>query len=794
MNLADKDMLLRLGAGEPIEAICAGAGMTPEAFKAWWQNQIGSRVPAMNGNLRAQTRKRVEILRDDWGVPHIIAETDHDLFFGYGYAVAQDRLWQLDYYRRKAMGRLSEILGPEGLENDILVRTIGINRIAKKELPKIDSETIFRLEAFAGGINAYMEQTRDNLPIEFDLLGYEPESWSPLDSVAIWREFSWYLTGRIPVIAIPEFAARLLGEGPLYDAFITGEAPDESIIPKGSYPSAPPDGKRVGDVVSDPEEGIGSNNWVVSAERSASGAPMVASDPHIAFGAVSCWYEAHLCGPGLNVAGTGYVGMPAIFFGRNENIAWGITNNICSQRDLYMEKTDSRHPDRFFFNGSWEPAETLTEDIHIRGGETVRKTIVCSRNGPMAGELIPGPLQHDDPVSIRWLGAEFGDELTCLLNINAASDCKEIKKALEPWVVPTLSFVFADRKGNIGYQCAGRIPIRKGWNRGYRPGWEPDHQWQGFVPFEGMPALFNPPEGYARSANNRTAPEDFPYPLSGTWNSGYRARRIREMIEGAGKLSRDDFARMQTDVLSMRAVDMMPDLLRILSKSTEPKIMAARDYLKSWDCRMETDRMGASIFELFFSFWVQTIAAERFPEHSITLLAGASSGLGTRLIHDDTIGWFKNRTRDDAVLESMAAALEHLEQRLGADMSTWSWGKIHTITLNHLLSHHADVKKLLRRGGDPVRGNGITVCNTGFDPNYLAAMGANWRHNADLAEEPPGLWAVDAAGQSGHPGSPHYCDQLPEWLAGRHHYVPLDRERATAAAASRLVLTPIPDR
>lgn len=790
MNRNDKEMLLKLGTGESIASICAENEISLESFQAWWQDQITARVPAMNGSRNVQIEDKVEILRDQWGVPHILAKTDADLFFGYGYATAQDRLWQLDYYRRKAMGRLSEILGKEGLENDMVVRTVGINRIARQEVNKIASHTLSRLEAFSNGINAFMEETRDCLPIEFDLLGYAPEPWSPLDSVAIWGEFRWYLTGRLPVIAIPEFAKRTLGEGPLYEAFITGEAPDESIIPEGSYTKTPSGIERVGDVIADPDDGLGSNNWVISADRSTSGAPMVASDPHIAFGAVSCWYEAHLQGPELNVAGVGYVGVPAVAIGRNEQIAWGITNNICSQRDLYLEKTDPEQPDHFFYDGRWEPAKKITEEISIKNSNPVTKTIVYSRNGPIADELLPPELQQTGPVSLRWLGTGLSDELSCLLGLNAASNAEGVRKALKPWIVPTWSFVFADRKGNIGYQCVGRIPIRNGWNRGYRPGWDPDYQWQGLVPYEGMPALFNPPQGYARSANNRTAPEDFPYPLSGTWNSGYRARRVRNMIEEKDKLSREDFARMQMDVLSMRAVESLPGLLAILSKSTDPRVKTAQEYLTSWDCRMETDRVGASIFDIFFSFWTKAIAAERFPEHTVTLIAEASYAIGSRLLNEDGIGWFKNRTRDQAALESMSQALDHLESQLGPDMATWSWGKIHSIFLNHLLSHHSDLKELLQRGGHPVHGNGITVCNTGFDPNYLAAMGANWRHNADLSENPPGLWAVDAAGQSGHPGSPHYCDQLIEWLAGRHRYIPLDRERVESDAESRLLLAP----
>ena len=399
--MSDKEMLRMLGAGQSVEAVCAVAGLSRSQFDAWWSNQLGLRQPRMSGARRVSVTGDVEIIRDEWGVPHIFAGDDEDLFFGFGLAMAQDRLWQLDYLRRKALGRLAEVLGPRGLEQDVLVRTVGINRIAAREADGLPQTTFRLLNAFSHGINTAMEDRGDRLPIEFELLDYAPEPWSPLDSVAIWAEFRWYLTGRLPIIALPELARRTLGDGSLFRAFLTPEAGDESILPKGSYPPREPGVETSEEVVGDPEEGVGSNNWVVAGTRSASGAPMVASDPHIAFGSVSCWYEVHLSGGGLNVAGAGYMGVPAVIFGRGERMAWGVTNNICSQRDLYREQTDTDHPGCFLYDGKWEPAAELTEEIAVRGEETVHKRVRSSRNGPIVDELLPPPARNTGLVSLR---------------------------------------------------------------------------------------------------------------------------------------------------------------------------------------------------------------------------------------------------------------------------------------------------------------------------------------------------------------------------------------------------------
>ncbi len=803
MNLPARDVLRRLGAGEPIAGVCAAAGLSREQFDAWWRAEAAARVPDPAGRRRAAVRRAVRIERNRWGIPSIYADNDEDLFFGFGHAMAQDRLFQLDYLRRRGSGRLAEVLGADGrdldllariigfksvLELDLLARTVGLRRIAEHQWTTLPDETRRLLTAFTAGVNAVIEETRDRPPIEFDLLDYRPEPWSPVDCVTIEVEFAWYLTGRFPVIVIPELAKRALGDGPLYRALLEGEADDESILPPGSYPRARQPLQPVGRSVSDPQASEGSNNWVIAGGRSASGRPLVASDPHVPFDAVSWWYEAHLCGGSFHVAGMAYAGVPGVMFGRTERVAWGCTNNICSQRDLYQEKTDPAHPGCFLHDGRWEPGREREEVIAVKGGAPVRKTIRYSRNGPIVDEVLPPPARGTGPVALKWLGAFEGGWLPALLAMDRARSAEEFRAALRPWHVPTFCVVYADADGHVGYQAAGRIPVRAAWERGYRPGWEPAHQWQGLVPFEGMPHLADPPRGWLATANNRAAPDDFPYPLAGTWSDGHRARRIRQMIEGRDKLSRADCAAMHQDALSLRAVRAVPHLTAALKASGDERLREAARHLEAWDGRMEPDRVGAAIFDVFFSHWVKAVVRERFEGETAALVAGGASGLAARLLEGDAAGWFAAGRRETALRGAVAAALDYLAGRLGPDMASWQWGRLHALPLRHVLSGRGDLGRLLDGGGLPVKGDFTTVCNTGQGAAFEGRSGANYRLVADFSDPLPTLWAVDASSQSGHPGSPHYGDQFEGWVRGDYHALPLDREAAGREAVTRLLL------
>jgi penicillin amidase len=800
MRLSTKDILRRLGTGETISSVCAAAGLTRSEFDAWWKAETSARVPSMTGTRHADVGHPVRIERNAFGIPSIFADNDEDLFFGFGYAMAQDRLFQLDYLRRRGAGRLSEILGGDGseldvlaravgfqsiFELDLLARTVGIRRIAEHEWDTLPDETRRLLTAFSEGVNALMNDSGDRLPIEFDLLDYRPEPWTPIDCLTIEGEFRWYLTGRFPVIVIPELVKRALGDGPLYRAFLETEADDESILPPGSYPRSRRGAQPVGEAAGDPEA-TGSNNWVISGKLSQNGKPMVASDPHIPFDAVSWWYEVHLCGGSFNVCGMAYAGMPAVMFGRNARVAWGCTNNICSQRDLYQEKTDPAHPNCFLYDGQWEKARELEEVIAVKGGVPVRTTIQFSRNGPIVDEVLPPAARGTGPVSLKWLGAYQGGWLTALLGMNRALSAEEFREAIRPWHVPTFSVVFADTDGHIGYQAAGRVPIRNVWERGYRPGWDPAHQWQGLIPFEGMPQLADPPRGWIATANNRPAPEDFPYPLSGTWSTGYRARRIRQMFETGAVLSKERFTAMHQDALSLRAVNSMAGLLNALEPISNSRMQEAITHLRGWDCQMEPDRIGATVFNVFFSHWTKAVVAERFHGDEAALMSGGAEGLAAALLSEDRAGWFADGEREPAILASITAAINQLTERLGREMTQWTWGRLHVLPLRHILSGRGDLAALLDHGHVPVKGDAHTVCNTGQGGRFEARAGANYRLIADMAMSPPGLWAVDCESASGHPGSPHYGDQLADWIGGRYHLLSLDRDVASRQAVERL--------
>jgi len=786
-----KERLRRLGDGDSIQSACKSAGITRAEFDSWWREEAEKRVPSHTGEIPVHVSTTVSIARDAHGIPHIQADNDRDLFFGFGYAMAQDRLFQLDYLRRKAQGRLAEILGPDGLETDIVARTIGHSRIAADEWERLSPEVRQTLTAFTDGVNALIDHCGDNLPIEFDLLDYRPKRWIETDCIAIESEFRYYLTVRYPVIVMPELARRALGNGPLFDNYLLGEADDESILHPGEYtPTATLPLEPVGQVVGDPDATTGSNNWVVSRSRTSTGAPLLGSDPHIAFEAVSCWYEAHLSGGSFNVAGMAYVGMPAIMFGRNERVAWGITNNICSQRDLYQEKIDPDHSDCFLYDGQWEPARELAEVIAVRDAEPVTKTIRFSRNGPVVDEILPPPANKTGPVTLNWLGFHQGGWLTSLLDIGRANDVKEFREALRPWHVPTFGLVFADTDGAIGFQSSGRIPVRKQEERGYRPGWDPEHQWQGLIPFDEMPGIIEPERGWIASANNRLVPNDFPHLLYGRWVSGWRGTRIRQMIEEQGELTPDDMRDMHQDSVNLRAAGAVPHLVDLLKNDDDPRVREAVEQLQSWNFHAEPDSVATTIFNVFYTHWARTVADERFDANTSELLAKGCEGFSARLLEADAVGWFAAGDRETKIRTAFRAALDDLASRFGDNMSEWEWGRLHVMPLKHVLSARGDLAQLLDHGGSPVRGDMTTVCNTGSGPDWTAATGAGYRLIADLSVNPPVLNAVDAQSQSGHPGSPHYSDQFEDWISGRYHPIPLDVEEAAKVAVETMILQP----
>ena len=781
--MSDRELLQRLGSGETIDELASGCGWDRAEFDRWWSEVVASRLPDYEATLGVEVEAGVRIARDDRGIPHVLADTDTDLFLGFGLAVAQDRLFQLDYLRRKGQGRLAEILGPDGLEIDLIARTVGLNRIAAAHWDELPEETRRLTESFAAGINAVVDSlAEDAWPVEFDLLDYRPEPFSGVDLLAIETEFRWYLTGRFPIIVLPELARRRLGDGPLLEALLRGEQEDEAILPAGVW-TPPPGGDSeptdpVGAVVGDPDQATGSNNWVAAGRRTVSGLPLVASDPHIAFEAVSCWYQVHLCGGSFDVAGMSYVGIPAVMFGRTPRVGWGITNNICSQRDLYQERTDESHPGCFEFDGAWEPAGELVERIEVRGGEAVERTVRFSRNGPLVDDLLPAPADRTGPVSLKWLGAYGGGWIEALQGMGRAGSVEEFCSAMRPWHVPTFVLAIADTDGQIAMQSSGRVPYRQALCRGYRRGWDPQDAWMGLIPVEAMPGAVDPERGWLGSANNRITDDSYPYRMFGCWASGHRGRRIREMFEShTGAVDRDEFARMQLDAVSGRARECLGYLVSVLGESGDEAMGGAAEILAGWDGECLPESVGPTLFNVFYRAWCRRVAEARFEADEVELMAKGVEPLAGRLLEADPLGWFADEEGRRAAIESaMGEALEMLKGRLGEETAGWNWGRLHLMPLRHVLSGRGSLAELLDHGGAGVRGDMCTVGNTGLGPDWEAASGAGYRHVVDLAENPPGLWTIDGQGQSGQPGSPHYDDQYDDWLQGNLHFVPMGAE------------------
>jgi penicillin amidase len=773
----------------------------------------------------------VTILRDGRGVPHVFASNDHDLFVAYGYVMGQDRLFQMDLRRRRAVGRLAEVLGEAGVEADVLARTIDLPRLADAEFGRLPVETRALFEAFADGVNAAIRAGGGRLAIEFDLLGYAPEAWTALDCVRCVASWRWQLTGRPWVISVPEVAKRLL-DGPLYDAFIAyqRERDDESIVPAGGstardvplipVPSAAgaragsaaaagaasPAGSaastpRVPEAAGAPSftDGLGgSNNWVVAGARSKSGKPIVASDPHMPYEAQSSFYEIHLSGGSFEVAGAGFIGYPALTFGRTRHLGWAITNNLCSQRDLYFE-TD---PDAV--------TASRDETIAVRGrAEPIQLTVQHTSHGPIIDGILPRTAAPTGPVALRWVGQLDCDWPSALLRLNRAQSIDEGMAAVRGWLSPTFSMLLADDdgpSGHIAFTNTGTIPVRGRLERGFRVASDPENEWLGIVAPEGMPQTRDPQVGWLGSANNRPVMDaEFPHPLGGTWDEGIRHRRIGQLAEGLTPHDLSTFSQMHSDVHVLRADDQLETVVSTLAAAggLTPDETHALDLLRAWDHNASVDSAAAAIWEIFWTRWVQAVSAVRFAPESADFISNWMVGFSGHMLRGDDVGWFVSEAdRRATVLAAFREALGEMSGALGPDQSAWRWGALHHIGLRHPLGSVGDLGQLLDQPLPETPSDIAALNNRGAagtripadDPAYIrnweSTSGAGYRLVADLGDPNGSAWTITLEGQSGNPVSPHRTDQQADFLAGRYHEIPLDRARVEAAATQRLVLTP----
>lgn len=756
-------------------------GLSRKSLLDLKRRYLRSKLPKINGQNKAPVDQPVEILRDHWGVAHIAAQSAADGYTALGYAMAEDRLWQLDYMRRLAHGQLAAILGPRYLRQDRLHRTIGLTPSAQAAAAAMGEEVALVLAAISKGINAAMQTAEDNLPIEFELLDYAPEPWTAVDSIAIWKWRWWMLTGRLEVLAQREAIKQHLPPD-LVDLFLSIEADNETIVPQ-DQPA------KVGGF----DTGEGSNNWVVGGNRSASGKPILATDPHNGVELARQWYQAQLTYPGVDAIGAFFLGTPGMYLGHTRKTAWGVTNHTASARDLYIETVSAEHPDCYLENGTWQPFTIEHQEIPVQGANTEQLEIRHTVRGPILSAFVPTVNDGPPPVlSLRWVGAEATTGFESMLSLVRSQSLDEVLAALRTWPFPILNFLFADTAGRVGYHAVGRIPKRKISTYGFKRADDPAQQWHEIYSFDELPQLVDPPCDWIASANNPPWGGSGSYLRSGNWADGYRYRRIRTLIETRDDHTLDSVAAIQADVVHGRAEALAPVVAQMALAGPNKAIRQLGEILRDWDGAYTTEAIGPTVFTAFWEQWLQRVTRVRFPDAVADLVAAKAGAIAGRALLGDDPGWFPADTDlNREVVAALRDALSWLQQRVGTRRSQWRWGRLHTVLFAHPASSSKALAALLDVGPFATSGGTGTVRAAGASsaqPFVVTGL-STYRLVVDLANPAQAL-ATTAGGQSGHPASPNYRRQCALWLADEYHPLLMDRADITANLAGILTLNP----
>jgi penicillin amidase len=806
-------------------------------------------LPQIDGQLQlVGLNQPVDVYRDTLGIPHIYAATRHDLFFAEGYVHAQDRFWQMDFWRHIGAGRLAEMFGKSQLDTDIFLRRMGWARVAQQELDSMDAETRAILEAYAAGVNAYLkDHSGTALSLEYGVLkllspSYTIEPWTPLNTLTWAKAMAWDLRGNMDeegerAVLLKLFSPDQVNE--LYPAYpddhpaiVTSGAQSVSPLPLPGTTAAIKQvtnleiqtsalissARSLDELLGPSGVGVGSNNWVLSGKLTASGKPMLANDPHLGSQMPSIWYEVGLHCTARNsdcpfeVVGFSFPGAPGVVIGHNDRIAWGFTNVGPDVQDIYIEKINPANPNQYEVNGQWVDMQILTEKIIVSGGEDQTITVRYTRHGPIlwedeqevqefkqkAGLELPEQYR----LALRWTALEVSHTFPALWNMNKAANWEEFRAAAAQFDVPAQNFVFADVDGNIGYQMPGRIPIRaSGDGRTYVPGWTDTYEWTGYIPFADLPSVYNPPEGYIATANNQVI-NNYPYLIGSDFDHGYRAKRIVEMITTApGKIDAAYIQKMQGDNRNLRADFLVPALKTALAQGqTEASLVSAAAILDGWDGQQGMDSPQAALFEAFWKHLVADTFGAKLPEDMQPDGSARWWEVVRSLIQQPESPWWDNpktaekETRDVILRHSFAEGLKELQSLQGSDPAKWNWGSLHTLTFENKTlgkSGVAPIEALFNRGPYPTSGGKSIVNATGWDAtvgfevDWLPSM----RMIVDLGDLSKSL-SVHTTGQSGHAYSPHYTDMVDLWRTIQYHPMRWDAADIQKTAEGHLHLAP----
>ena len=802
--------------------------------------------PPVDGELQVRgLHQAVEIIRDVDGVPHIYASTGHDLFFAQGYAHAQDRFWQMDFWRHIGSGRLSEMFGDSQVETDMFLRSLDFVGLAERELESMAPEFGNILTAYADGVNAYLEgRSPSQVSFEYAILplqnsGYEIEPWTPVNTLTWAKVMSWdlswnllqeidrvNLSADLPIERLEQLYPDYPEGNPVIvpsDQAPTAAGPT-TVIPPGALTALAAAGDRAKAawrVTGGGFAGIGSNNWVIGGSRTESGLPILANDPHLAIQMPSIWYLNGLhcvqttpdCP--YQLAGFSFAGTPGVIVGHNERIAWGVTNEAVDTQDLFIEKINPDDPSQYEYQGEWVEMEARAETIVVAGGDDVNYDVMGTRHGPVISDLYLDSDQFDSSslerpddyvVALSWQTLQPSTLLEAIIGINTATNFEEFVSALSKWDIAGQNVVYADIEGNIAYQSTGEVPIRAGGDGGWPvPGWTGEYDWTGMVPFEEMPRLFNPPRDYVASANQPVvSPGSDPF-FSVDSDLGYRAARIEEMIEAApAGYTVESAQEMQMDNSDGGASHLVPHLLAVSSASEG--VASIQEVLGRWAVGPDAFQAagsspGAAAYQ---AVWVNLLRLvfhdelleESWPEGGsrwFEVVASLLEAPGDPWW--DIIDTAEIEDRDMVLEQAMTDAHAELVERLGPDPTTWEWSRIHTASFeNQTLGQSgiAPIEWLFNRTAPLRLGGGADIVNAvGFHPpdGYQVDWIPSMRMVIDLSDF-SGSTAVNSTGQSGHAFHRHYDDMLDPWATGKQHAMRWTRDQVSDGAAGTLILNP----
>ncbi len=766
-------------------------------------------LPETEGTVKVEgLTDTATIYRDQQGRPHIYASNKKDLFFGQGYAHAQDRLWQMELHRRAGQGRISELVGAGELDTDILLRRARLPQIAATLQEQSTPETVDLLSSYAQGINAYLEEM-NGVPPEFRLLGASPEPWSKEDvfGVAALMAFNTNYNWREKMM---RFRLEQELEEELFQEMIPPDYPEMDVPPiwteeragelTGNYDHEEKLGANLSSLSEKlslenstyfPHFNPGSNSWAISPQRSETGQTLFAFDAHNALDVPNLFYENRLVLEGeLELYGWSVAGMAGMLDGFNDYLAWGLTNSGDPQ-DLFLEERHPEDPHRFKYDEEWYEAEVYTEEIEVSGQEEPEEVeIVVTRNGPLVSE--------DPPISLCWTAYHNEKGFDGLLKMNFARSWEEFREGMNDYPMPTLNLTYADVEGNIANRPIGYIPIRrKGSGTLVAPGWDPDYGWEGFIPMEDLPKLFNPPDGYVAAANAVPTCEEYPHIIRVDNTPGYRMLRITQVLEEDRKFSLEDMKQLQTDWYNPHAERRLPKLLKALEEHREELSAVevdALEVLEEWSANPvnQMDEAGPVIFEGWYLHLIREIYQEEMGEELYRDFLSRQHQVYEnveRFLERGESPWFRGDP-EGMMVQAFRSAVAEAREELGDDPFNWRWDELQSISYNHDVGAElGPLSGIFNRGPYPWGGGIRTVGRAAYGLNQpyevnripairvVAAMGSTIEAYGSIP-----------MGQSGHPLSPHYDDQIETWMAGE--YYPITFGEKLEDPEGELKLTP----